>query len=304
MKKVSLSTILAERSEQHFLIENIIPAGELSAVVGNSEAGKTQFCFQLAATVAAGEKAFLGLPIHTNSNKVLIVATEDSPSNIKMRFKGLLADKHKKLAPNIDLVTEVEEDPANVIDTLLQEETYGLIIVDTWTDLYTGEMNQNNDVRKFLGSYKRLAARYGCAIVFVHHFGKASAGKAKTKHHILGSQAFEAKMRSVVCLETTEKGKDRRMFLLKANLINEQKKRASQLLLTLNNNWCFINVEGLHIAKDTINNDDIKEQIRKLNIMDLSIDKVHVLLKEQHSVKVGRTRLAGLLKELRKETPS
>lgn len=96
-------------------------------------------------------------------------------------------------------------DNETIIDALrlqLEIEDYDLIIVDAYSDIFVGDMNQSNQVRKFLTDYGLLAGIYDCAILFMHHFGKGI--KTSDKHRILGSSGFEQKMRSVLSLSNND----------------------------------------------------------------------------------------------------
>ena len=54
----------------------------------------------------------------------------------------------------------------------------------------------------FLNQYSQLANKYQCLIIFLHHCGKRTENFMPSKHNLLGSQAFEAKMRLVLELRS------------------------------------------------------------------------------------------------------
>ena len=63
-------------------------------------------------------------------------------------------------------------------------------------------MNEGNQVRQFLMQYSQLANKYKCLVIFLHHCGKRTEMFMPSKHNLLGSQAFEAKMRLVLELRS------------------------------------------------------------------------------------------------------
>ena len=54
-----------------------------------------------------------------------------------------------------------------------------------------------------MNGYSQLAQKHQCLIMFLHHCGKRTEDeKTPSKHNLLGSQAFEAKMRLVLELRS------------------------------------------------------------------------------------------------------
>ena len=93
-----------------------------------------------------------------------------------------------------DLLQQLEE--------RLTAQPADLIIIDCFADLYYGNINESNQVRTFLQQYLQLAERHQCLVLFLHHCGKRTEDLPPSKHHLLGSQAFEGKMRLVFELRT------------------------------------------------------------------------------------------------------
>ena len=60
-----------------FLVDKLIPKGALSALVGESDTGKSSFLRQLALSVVYGDSDFLGFKIDGSCRNVLYVSTED-----------------------------------------------------------------------------------------------------------------------------------------------------------------------------------------------------------------------------------
>ena len=77
---------------------------------------------------------------------------------------GVLIEEDERLR-NMTFIFDNE----NIIDMLriqLSIEDYDLIIVDAYSDIFVGDMNQSNQVRKFLTD-GLLAGGYDCAILFI-----------------------------------------------------------------------------------------------------------------------------------------
>ena len=106
-----------------------------------------------------------------------------------------------------------------------------LIIIDSYADLFTGSMNNSNEVRSFLNMYNSIANEFGVTTVFLHHTKKASAGMVPNKNSILGSQGFEAKMRSVLMLTQDDSQESlRHLCIVKNNYLPESEKSMSYVL--------------------------------------------------------------------------
>ena len=197
----------------HWLVEKRIPYGSLSALVGESGTGKSTFLSQLAISIIKGEGTFLDYSLNTRSKKVLYVSTEDGLTFTHERLSkqlgysedmfssdGILINQDPYLS-NIWFLFD-NKDVIKSITELLETESIDLVIVDAYSDVFDEDMNHANKVRQFLTEYGKLADQYGCAILFMHHFGKGD--RTKAKHKILGSAGFEQKMRSILSLDRKE----------------------------------------------------------------------------------------------------
>ena len=92
-------------------------------------------------------------------------------------------------------------------------------------------MNNSNEVRSFLNMYNNIANEFGVTVVFLHHTKKASAGMVPNKNSILGSQGFEAKMRSVLMLTQDDSDESlRHICIVKNNYLPESEKSMSYVL--------------------------------------------------------------------------
>lgn len=52
------------------------------------------------------------------------------------------------------------------LDKRLSAKPADLVIVDCFSDLYMGSMNESNQVRLFLNQYSQLASKHKCLIIF------------------------------------------------------------------------------------------------------------------------------------------
>ena len=147
-------------------------------------------------------------------------------------------------------------------------------------------MNDSNIVRSFLTKYNNLVNQYGVTIVFLHHTKKSSEGMKPNKNSILGSQGFEAKMRSVMMLT---KDKDdvslRHLCVVKNNYLSPKEKNFSYVI-KFNDDQSFEstgkrvnfddldNPEYLQVAKDfRSQGKSLNEIVEALNGLGYSVSR-------------------------------
>lgn len=181
------------------LLDPLFPKVGLACLAGSSDTGKSAFLRQLSMAVSAGVPAFLGMKLNSTHRSSIYVSTEDDETaNAYLlarqnRSFGFQSSSLRGLRFIFDSNNVVEE-----LDRRLTTRPADLVIVDCFSDLYSGSMNESNQVRLFLNQYSQLANRHQCLVIFLHHCGKRTENFLPSKHNLLGSQAFEAKMRLVL----------------------------------------------------------------------------------------------------------
>jgi|WetSurMetagenome_2_1015567.scaffolds.fasta_scaffold06310_6 RecA-family ATPase len=224
--------LMLDIDEVPCLVNPLLPSSGLGAVVGTSDSGKSCFCRQLAIAIATGEKDFLGFQLTPRTGRVIFVSTEDDKEATVSLLKkqvdsSLYADQNLK---NLSFIFETEDIIAD-LDKRLTETPVDLVICDSYGDLFDkGDSNSNVQVRQFLNKYSALAKRHKCLVLFVHHIGKRTEGNEPSKHNVLGSQAFEAKMRVVVEIRPDEKNV-RYLSPVKGNYLPSEMKHSSFVLV-------------------------------------------------------------------------
>ena len=235
--------ILNQNHEEiDFLVDKLIPKGTLCALAGESDTGKSSFLRQLAISLVYGDSDFLGFKLNNVCKNVIYVSTEDGEMATSVwlnKHFGKEVPQNDKLA-NLKYIYLTDGLVRN-LEKVVNENCIDLIIVDSYADLFTGGMNNSNEVRSFLNKYDNLTKAYGTTIIFLHHTKKASAGKAPNKNSIIGSQGFEAKMRSVMILNKDNNDESlRHLCIVKNNYIEESLKSES-FVLKFNDNLSFEN---------------------------------------------------------------
>ena len=222
----------AGNEEMPTLLGPILPKTGLVALVGSSDTGKSAFLRQLALAVALGDDTFAGLPLKLTHQRAVYVSTEDDRRSVSFltrkqttRRINILADYERLffLFETDDLIVQLTE--------LLALYPVDLIVLDAFSDLFEGRLNDSQFVRAFFKPYKQLAAQHDCLIILLHHTGKYKDEQVPSKHHVVGSQAFEAKMRVVMELRADPVYPElRHLCILKGNYLGREDKESSRVL--------------------------------------------------------------------------
>lgn len=249
------------------IVEPIFPSTGVCAVAGSSDTGKSSFLRQLAISVAIGEKEFLGFKTNYVHRRVLYVATEDDENAISFlltKVNGVLNRKSEDYK-GLEYIFETEDLLIN-LELKLENQKVDVIIIDAFSDIYEGSMNESSKVRKFLNQYSQLAQKYKCLIIFLHHTGKSTDKLAPSKHNLLGSQGFEAKMRLVIELRLDKHDSSlRHLCIVKGNYLDQSYKNQS-FVLKFDENLMFSSTEN-RVPFDKLNtkyNSDEKEKVKRL----------------------------------------
>lgn len=220
-----------ELTEVPSLVEPILPKVGLAAVAGSSDTGKSSFLRHLALSIILGKNKFLGFKINAEHKKVLYVATEDDEDATAVLLnkafdKKLVYENYEGL----NFLFETEN-LLHVIDESLQNEPVDCVIIDAYSDVFPGSVNEVNQVRNFLNGYKELAQKHKCLIVFLHHTGKRTDYSPPSKDHALGSQGFEGKMRVLFEIRRDWSTTNyRHLCIVKGNYLPDEYKNQSFVL--------------------------------------------------------------------------
>lgn len=220
------------------LLDPFLQTVGLASLVGTSDSGKSTFLRQLSLSLVLDLGEFLGYKLNGKHNKVIYVSTEDDSNAVSysirkqiesIKIENELSEDDIENLKNLEFIFETNELHKKLSDKL-KEEPVDLIIIDAFTDVFTKEINANTQVRQFLNSYDVLAKQNKCLIIFLHHIGKRQEKYAPSKNSIIGSQAFEAKMRVVLELRPGKDGKHTGLWVLKSNFLENEYKQKSYVL--------------------------------------------------------------------------
>ncbi len=247
------SELLAYKSKSvPYLWEGLIPKYGISFLTGASDCNKSTFLRQLALSIANGDDEFLGIPLNTHHRKVIMVITEDLAVNVaallnrqmEMFSDHALLDNIRFVFPQSNVVAKVKE--------LLKQENVDCVIIDTWTDIFTGDLNASNSVRASLHPFNDMVRKYGCSVLALHHEKKGSEEKKSSKDNMLGSMGIQAYARVVLQMKRENGNSNKRLLTaVKGNYVSDSFKDISLVLeldektMTLSSNSEIISSNGV-----------------------------------------------------------
>jgi hypothetical protein len=160
------------------LIEGLLGQGEISAIYGNPESGKTFAALDLCYAIADGVPEWNGLKI--TQGGVLYVAAEGGPT-IRKRFRAIRARYGKKNVP-MRLLRYPIDMRTGSFDALRlaqlvkdREQEMGrkirLVVIDTLAESLAGG-NDTEHMPQFIHNTKILKNKTGANVMVIHHPGK------------------------------------------------------------------------------------------------------------------------------------
>ena len=172
---------------QQFLVDGLIPAGQLVMLGGRGKAGKSWLVLQLIAAVDRGAP-FLGRP--TMPGRVLYLALEDGRRRMNQRPRIM----NWQPSPRVDIGFKVDnfdkggQGLAHIRDAIAARQ-YDLVVIDTLVKTLsaTADENNNTEMGAICNALADMAHDSGACILIVHHTSK---GPAETFGNIRGASAI------------------------------------------------------------------------------------------------------------------
>jgi hypothetical protein len=180
--------LTAEFPKRDWLIENICRKNDSVILVGNEKSGKSLFVFQLLCSLTSCHP-FLDIYNVPKPLKVVYIQLEgeiaDSQDRMKRMIKTLdinAENFHLRFSAPLNLEEKSFSDGL-AMDILKNFNPKGkvagqevikpdIVIIDPIYFAFTGSLNEDKDVRAFLGNLRTFKDTLDCAIILVHHTHK------------------------------------------------------------------------------------------------------------------------------------
>lgn len=157
---------------QRFLVDGLIPAGQLVMLGGRGKAGKSWLILQLIAAVDRGQP-FLGRA--TQHGRVLYLALEDGRRRLNQRPRIM----NWQPSPRVDIGFKVDkfdsggQGLAHIRDAIAAA-SYDLVVIDTLVKTLSGSADENNNTEMgaICNDLADMSHDSGACILIVHHTSK------------------------------------------------------------------------------------------------------------------------------------
>lgn len=202
---LSLAEVLRDPQPTDWLLRGYLEAETLACLFGESGAMKSFVALDMGLCIASG------LPWHgvdvPKSGPVLYVAGEGFKGLSKRIQAWLMANHLSGEGVPFHVASEAVQfldsgslEAANtaIVDLAEIHGNPRLVIIDTLARCYGRDENSTEDMSAFIAVLDRLRARFGCAVLVVHHSGLASKDRSR------GSTALRAALDWEYRLEAQE----------------------------------------------------------------------------------------------------
>lgn len=193
----------------------------LISLTGGSDVGKSSFLRQFVISVVLKEKSFLGSPLNARFGRALYLSTEDNKITAQFTLQNSVDANVKPIHLQQLCYLINPDNPIKAIEEQLIVANTDVVIVDSFGDVFNGNLNDNTNVRTTLNGYQKLSEKYDTLFIFLHHTGKRTENNNPNKNNVIGSQGFEAKMRLVMELRKPDSSKKRVLHFTKGNHLSE-----------------------------------------------------------------------------------
>ncbi len=278
----------------------------VAAICGGSDSGKSYLCLNLGLALCSDDEEVLGLKINKTFGNVIMVCTEDTAEDTCVRLTSLLKNREME-KENFRFIFETEHIEKKLRSELSRQEA-DLIIIDTFGDLFIGNLNQSIDIRQFFKPFKKLAKDFKCLILFNHHIGKGKENNnAPNKSDVLGSQGIESSCRTVLMLKKTS-DTNRILTVVKGNNIPDAIKNKG-MILDFDPENGFKNTGGsVNYSPDIKTGDDnsileFEKKVTDLYQEQKSYQKVAEKLREEGH-KISKNKVGDIIKKYGPSVPN
>ncbi|MBC7540681.1 MAG: AAA family ATPase [Bacteriovorax sp.] len=180
-----------------WVVDGLLARESTSLVIAQPKVGKSELSRDLSASVAKGE-SFLGFS--TKRGPVLLIPLEENRKVMKEKFnnRGLTSsDNNLFIAKTGNRITIVED-----LEEAIIKFNPALVIIDTLQRVVgCDDMNDYTKTYNKIMPFNKLARKYGCHILFIHHANKYGNSGQQS---VLGSTGLPGSVDMLVYLQKNE----------------------------------------------------------------------------------------------------
>ena len=197
----TLKDVSSNPVPQHWLVRNIVPHGaSLGMLFGKSGSTKSYLAISLMLSVATGRPLWFQKKV--KPGKVLYLCGEGHHA----AYERMACWLQQNNITEIPDTMYIAEDTFN-LDTPLGESEFlvalereligftpNLVVVDTLNLYMASDENSTLESTMFIKALRRLASRFDCSILLIHHTGVAEQDRARGSSVFLGAMDYQLKV--------------------------------------------------------------------------------------------------------------
>jgi hypothetical protein len=172
-------------AEIDWLVEDLIPVRTRGLMVADPKVGKSPLALDLALALASGS-SWLGHVV-PQRRRVALISREDSPQETGRRLRLFSEGTEARRAYNWGQIwvntmahsPMLHVDNLEQVDALIKElkmEQFDLAIFDVFSELHSGDENDNTVMAGVLAALTRIQVEARCGVLLLHHLSKAQSG--------------------------------------------------------------------------------------------------------------------------------
>lgn len=193
--------VFANGADPEWIVEDVLPEGEMAMIYGESTAGKSFFIFDMVAAVA------LGIPWRgkeVKQGRVVYIAAEGA-QGFRKRLRAYMQQNTVSFEKNLAIIDTppnfMKSDSTELAKNIIDAGKTSVIVIDTLAQTTPGADENSSDMNKALAKCKALHKSTGALVILIHHAGKDAAKGAR------GWSGIKAAMDAEI--EITRKNEDR-----------------------------------------------------------------------------------------------
>ena len=177
----------SKQTSFNWLVDGLFPRTGLAVVYGSPDTGKSTLLRQLCLCVVASNH-WIGFKTFPQHKRTAYISTEDDKESLNVMLpKQVEAMGYDKVhSHNVHFLFQAG-DVLKELTTLLETgHKFDLIVIDCFSDIFTLNNSQANQVRVFLSNFHDLVREYETLIIFNHHSKKETENKIPHKNNVSG----------------------------------------------------------------------------------------------------------------------
>ena len=218
----------SKQTSFNWLVDGLFPRTGLAVVYGSPDTGKSTLLRQLCLCVVASNH-WIGFETKPQHKRTAYISTEDDKESLNVMLPKQVDNMgyDKVHSHNVHFLFQAG-DVLKELTTLLETgHKFDLIVIDCFSDIFTLNNSQANQVRVFLSNFHDLARTYETLIIFNHHSKKETENKIPHKNNVSGVGIVSKSRIAIEFRKDPLESHKRHLCVVKGNYLKDDMKEDS-----------------------------------------------------------------------------